>query len=81
MPQKPVNIYDTAMAVRVKRFDKTFFILCDEYETVGILKGRMLSILNQIGFEMPKQEEPMTVDDIRFTVKNRILDPESTCHD
>ena len=30
---------------------------------------------------MPKQEEDLTVDDIRLTIKKRILDPEATCHD
>ena len=81
MPVAKPNIYDTAITVMVKRFDKTFCIVCDEYETVQQLKGRMLSILNQIGFKMPKQEEDLTVDDLRFTIKNRTLDPESSCHD
>ena len=92
MPKKPVNIYDTAIHVRIKRYDQTYFILCDEYETVATLKGRMLAILDQIGFKMPKQEEDLTVDDLRFTIRNRvschhfcnplqILDPEATCHD
>ena len=81
MPKKPENIYDTAITVRIKRFDQTYFILCNEYETVETLRGRMLAVLNQLGFEMPKQEEPLTTEDLRFTIKNRILDPESTCHD
>ena len=34
MPKKPENPFDTAIHVRIKRFDETFFILCDEYETV-----------------------------------------------
>ena len=45
----------------------------------------MLAILEQIGFKMPlkkgEEEEPLTCDDLRFTLKNRILDPEATCHD
>ena len=42
--KKQKSIYDTAIHVRVKRFDKTFFILCDEYETVQTLKGRVIDI-------------------------------------
>ena len=34
MPVAKPNIYDTAITVMVKRFDKTFCIVCDEYETV-----------------------------------------------
>ena len=78
---KEANIYDTAIYVRIRRFDETFFILCDEYETVQTLKGRILAILNQIGFKMPKQEEDLTVDDLRLHLKKRVLDGESTCHD
>ena len=81
MPKAPPNPYDTAITVLVRRMEKTYFILADEYETVQTLKGRMLAILDQQGFKMPKQEEDLTVDDLRFTVKNRILDPEATCHD
>jgi len=51
---KNKQIFDTAIYVRVKRFDETYFILCDEYETIETLKGRVLAILNQKGFKMPK---------------------------
>ena len=81
----------TAICIRVKRYAETFFILCDEYETVENLKGRMLTAFNKIGFTQPKQEEPLTTDDIRLCIKNRvsfhfnwplqILDNLSTCHD
>ena len=72
MPKKPENPYDTAIHVRIKRFDETFFILCDEYETVQTLKGRLLHVLNQINFKMPKQEEDLTRDDLRLTMKKRV---------
>ena len=72
MPKKQVNIFDTAIHVRVKRFDETFFILCDEYETVQTLKGRVLHVLMQIGFKMPKQEEALTPDDLRLCLKKRV---------
>ena len=72
MPKKPENPFDTAIHVRIKRFDETFFILCDEYETVQTLKGRILHVLNQINFKMPKQEEDLTPDDLRLTMKKRV---------
>ena len=81
MPKKVINPYDTAITVRIKRFEQTFFILCDEYEPVDTLRGRFLNILLQQGFKMPKQEEELTPEDLRFTIKNRILDVESSCHD
>ena len=77
----PKNKFETAIFVMVKRYDDTYFILCDEYETVNTLKGRVLQILQQMNFKMPKMEEELTTDDIRLTIKNRILDPDSTCHD
>ena len=45
MPKAPPNPFDTAITVAVKRMEKTYFILADEYETVQTLKGRMLAIL------------------------------------
>ena len=50
--KKQGSKFDTAIHVRVKRFDTTFFIVCDEYETVQTLKGRCLDILNQLNFRM-----------------------------
>ena len=58
--------------MRIKRFNDTFFVVCDEFETVQTLKGRFLAILDQIGFKMDKQEEDLTVDDIRFNLKKRV---------
>jgi len=66
------NRANTAICIRVKRFAETYFVLCDEYETVENLKGRMLSIFNKIGFTLPKAEEPLSTDDIRFCIKNRV---------
>ena len=62
----------TAIHIRVKRFQETYFLLCDEYETVESLKGRLLGVLQKIKFELPKQEEPLTTDDIRLCIKNRV---------
>ena len=61
--------------MRVKRGDETYFLLCDEYETVESLKGRFLLVLDQLNFQLPKQEEPFTTDDIRFCIKNRVSHP------
>lgn len=71
----------TSIYIRVKRFDETYFLLCDEYETVESLKNRLIVVLQRMKFELPKQEEPLTIDDIRFCVRNRVLDNGSTCHD
>ena len=51
---KADNIFDKAITVRIKRDVQTFFILCSEYEAVSVLKGRVLDLLNQLGFTMPK---------------------------
>lgn len=71
----------TSIYIRVKRFDETYFLLCDEYETVESLKNRLIVVLQRMKFELPKQEEPLTIDDLRFCIKNRVLDNGSTCHD
>ena len=39
------NPFDTAIYIRVKRHNHTFFILCDEYEEVGAFKARVLNVL------------------------------------
>ena len=44
----------TAIHIRVKRFTETYFLLCDEYETVESLKGRLLAVLLKLKFELPK---------------------------
>ena len=62
----------TAIHIRIKRFKDTYFILCDEYETVESLKNRLLQVLDKLGFKLPKQEEPLTTDDIRLNIKNRV---------
>ena len=35
----------TAIYIRIKRFDETYFLLCDEYETIESLKNRLLIVL------------------------------------
>lgn len=62
----------TAIHVRIKRFAETYFVLCDEYETIESLKGRLLAVLLKLKFELPKQEEPLSTDDIRLCIKNRV---------
>ena len=64
----------TAIHIRIKRYSDTYFILCDEYETVESLKSRLLLVLDKIGFKIPKMEEPLSCDDIRLTLKNRVSD-------
>ena len=62
----------TSIYIRVKRMDDTWFLLCDEYETVESLKNRVLLVLLKMGLQLPKQEEPFIVDDIRLWLKNRV---------
>jgi hypothetical protein len=62
----------TAIHIRIKRFEETYFLLCDEYETVESLKNRLINVLQRMKFELPKQEEPLTIDDIKFCIKNRV---------
>ena len=69
---KSQDKFDTAITVRVRRHQQTFFIVCDEYESVHALKGRVLGILQGIGFTIPKQEEELTVDDLRLCLKKRV---------
>jgi len=35
----------SAIHIRIKRFDETYFLLCDEYETVESLKNRLIIVL------------------------------------
>jgi hypothetical protein len=68
--QNPLNPYDTAITVRVKRFDDTFFILCDEYEEMAAFKGRLVDIFAQTG--AVKMDENFSADDIRLYLRNRV---------
>jgi hypothetical protein len=38
------NPFDNAIQIRVRRFNQTFFVLCDKHEMVSVLKTRILSI-------------------------------------
>ena len=62
----------TAIYIRIKRFNDTFFLLCDEYETIESLKNRLLVVMQKMGLQLPKQEEPFIVDDVRLYLKNRV---------
>ena len=73
------NPFDTAIYVRVKRFNDTFFVLCDEYEDVGALKGRILEYFIQT--QAVKLPEEVSIDDLRLTIKNRVLENTASCHD
>jgi len=73
------NPFDTAIYVRVKRFNDTFFVLCDEYEDVGAFKGRILEYFIQT--QAVKLPEEVSIDDLRLTIKNRVLENTSSCHD
>ncbi len=66
------NPYDTAIYVRVKHINDTFFVLCDEYEEVGAFKGRVLDYLVQT--QAIKLHEDFSTEDIRLTFKNRVSD-------
>ena len=73
------NPNDTAIFVRVKHLNDTFFVLCDEYEEVAAFKGRVMHYLHQT--QAIKLHEDFSIEDIRLTIKNRILENTSTCHD
>ncbi len=74
--------FDTCIYVRVKRHNDTFFVLCDEYEEVGAFKGRIMDYLQQTGaVKAPLMHDEFSIDDIRLTIKNRILENSATCHD
>ncbi len=67
---RPKNPFDTAIQVRVKRKNQTFFILVDEYDDMVVLKSNLVSAFTQI--ELVKQEEPLAVEDIRLCLRNRV---------
>ena len=73
------NPFDTAIYVRVKRFNDTFFVLCDEYEDVGAFKGRILEYFIQT--QAVKLPEEVSIDDLRLTIRNRVLENTASCHD
>ena len=81
MPRREKNKFDDCITVRVKRFDKTFFILADEYEKVGDMAARMLKILDQVNFRFKDQENDFEVKDVQFYIEKRSLDNESSLHD
>ena len=56
--------------MRVKRFNDTFFVLCDEYEEVAAFKGRVLDYLHQSN--AVKLHDDFGIDDIRLTIRNRV---------
>ena len=65
------NMYDTAIYVRVKRFNHTFFILCDEHEEVAAFKNRIIPIL--MSENLVKYDgDSLTVDDLKLCVRNRV---------
>ena len=51
------NPHDTAMYVRVKRYDQSLFIVCDDFEPVHAVKARLADTLNRLG--IAKREEPL----------------------
>ena len=67
----PANPYDTAIYVRVKRYNHTFFILCDEYEEIAAFKNRVLAIIEQEN--LVKSDEKLTIDDIKLCLRNRVI--------
>merc|ERR1712150_288761 len=71
----------TVIYIQVKRFKDTYFILCDEYDLVEDLKGKILNQLEMTGFEMERQEEPLTTADLELRMQKRVLDSSASCHD
>ena len=63
----------TSIYVQVKRYAETYFVLCDEDDTVETLKGRILVQLNQCGItRLERAEEDITKDDIKLWLKKRV---------
>ena len=62
----------TAIYVRIKRGQETYFILCDEYWIVDSLKMSLLSVLKELNFTLPRMDEELTTEDIRLCCKNRV---------
>lgn len=67
----PKNPFDSAIYVRVKRYNHTFFILCDEYEEVAAFKNRIIPILESE--KLVKYDgDGLSVDDLKLCVRNRV---------
>ena len=70
---KSKNPYDTAICVCVKRHNHTFFVVADEYDTLGAFKQQLLNILiGGNGFPLPfNYEEELTIEDLKLFMRNR----------
>ena len=66
------NIYDTAIYVRVKRFNHTLFILCEEYEEMAAFKNRIVPILMEENL-VKWDGDSLTADDIKLCHRNRVI--------
>ena len=62
----------TVIYIQVRRYEETYFLLCDEYDPVESVKSRILTMLEQTGFKLDRQEEPLTTDDLRLHLKKRV---------
>ena len=62
----------TCIYVQIKRGTETYFVLCDEYDLVESVKSRVIGVLNQIGFELERAEEPLSTEDVRLYLKRRV---------
>ena len=62
----------TCIYIQIKRLAETYFVLCDEYDPVESLKGRILNVMEQIGFTLERAEEPLATEDIRLMLKKRV---------
>ena len=67
--------------VRIKRFNKTYFVICDEYDGVNVLKAKLSHVLAQQGIVNPIESLPYKNEELKLTLKNRVLEEGSTCHD
>ena len=54
----------------MKRFDDTFFVLCDEFEEIAAFKGRLVDMFQQTG--AVKVWEEFSADDIKLYLRNRV---------
>ena len=71
MKEKPTS----EIFVRIRRFNETYFVRCMEQDEVEVLTRQFMRVLDEINFTIPRMEEPLTVDDIRLTIKNRVSYP------
>ena len=76
------NPYDTSIYIKIKHKQDTFYIACDEYDPIAVVKMLLIETMKQHGL-VQEPDDPdlaMKPQDIVLCIKNRKLDDEATCH-